>query len=136
MAELVKSDVVSMDWEKKGFYKIKGRFYFASKEYENKDGVTVAVFFTPTDAFLFGDNGEGCDIDDLWGVNNLVPWAHEEGLDGSFPCLFDEFIPVVGNDGELRTDILETYGIEAHGSDILKRLEDIAKFGELKEKSL
>lgn len=129
--EFVKSNVVSMNWVKKGFMKLKGVFYFASQEYTNKDGATVTVFFSPYDAFFWADRGAAT-IEDLWTINDLVPWA-KDNADGSFPQAYDEFVKVVDDDGKVIPEMLEKFGIEEYAADIEARLKDIAKFTELRD---
>lgn len=131
-SEFVKSAIVSMDWVKKGFYKKAGTFYFASKEYENANGEVVTVFFTPREAFFWSDDNCAT-VAGLWRINDLVPWAQDGNVDGSFPNSWEEFVPIFESDGSVRMDILERFGIADNLQDITNRLEDISKFGELRD---
>lgn len=130
MADFIKNNVVSMDWERKGFFKVKGRFYFATKEYEGKDGI-VPVFFTPQDAFLWADN-DASSYEDLWSLGEVVTFA-SEGLDGSFPQGYDQFVPLFNGDGSIKPELVERFGLEAYVDDIEERLKDISKYGILKD---
>lgn len=127
MGDFVKSKVVSMEWEKKGFLKEDGVFKVAGKEYQNADGQTIPVYFTSSEAFFWADNGAST-FADLWQFADLIPWAHEN-FDGSFPNSYGEFVPVVDANGVANKELLARFGIEEFASDIEARMDDISKFG-------
>lgn len=131
MGDIISNNIVKMDWSKKGWAKFSGTFYCASQEYETESGDSIAVFFTPNEAFVWADGGDISDITNLWSVNDLIPWIKENG-DGTFPHAYEEFQRISTTD-EALPEKLEALGISKWADDINARLEDISHMGDTRE---
>lgn len=129
---LVSNSIVKMDWEKSGWLQTKAsskgsaKFIFASKEYfSNKLNAKIAVFFRSDCAWIWADAG----TDDTWSVAELKDWA-KTNVDGSFPHMYSEFIPVIeSGDVDCEMAVLERFGLVEYKDDIEARLRDIKPYG-------
>ena len=131
---LVENNVVKMEWDKAGWLQKKsGTFCFASKEYDSTTKGKVTVFFRSNMAFIWASNAHS-DDEDLWNAEELKGMIKSEGMDGAFPNMYDEYVPVIeGGETECDNAVLEEYGIVAYADDIKKRLNDIAPYSEEKD---
>lgn len=134
MGDTVSNNIVKMDWSKKGWAKFSGTFFCASQEYTTDSGETIAVFFTPNEAFVWADNGDITQLANLWSVNELVPWIKENG-DGTFPHAYEEFQRISTTEVVL-PEKLEVLGISQWADDINARLEDVSHMGDTRDGSL
>lgn len=128
---LVVNNVVKMEWDEKGWVQTKAKrdgksvFILASKEYTNKDGEVIPVFFNGNDAFLWITDANS-DSYELWTVQELVSWVKDE-YSSRFPNQYDEFIPVE-DDGVALLSVLEKWGLEEYADDIVARVKDLAPY--------
>lgn len=136
---LVENNIVKMEWEKSGWLATKakagknGAFIFASKNYESSsdDYDTITVFFNADTAWIWASDAQ-TDEEDLWDETDLKSWV-KTNYDGSFPYMYDEYIPVIVSGGtSCELSILERYGLTEYKDDIEARLRDLVPFGEEK----
>ena len=131
---LVVNDVVSMEWDSSGWSATKKdkrgncRFFFASKEFDTKDGGKLTVFFDPYFTFLWSfDDETYCDAKEL---KKYI----KTNYDASFPDNCDECTMLISYnpDGSLdiNEDIIENLGLSDHLDEMIDRTNDIHKYSE------
>lgn len=110
-------------------------FLLGSKTYVDVNGGSVAVFFTPRQAFLFND----ADDEVLWSAEEFKN-AYVEGTfkTGDFPVAFNEYIEICTADNEdgvdsvtdVYEDEVDEWGINTDEimEDIKARMVSLRKF--------
>lgn len=121
---LVKNEMVSMDWEAKGFIETKKLGFIEAVH--NYNGVAVA-FRDGKIYTMIDDEGNRATFDELVkDSKNAV-----KSKDPDYPTFYEDYAEVY--DGAEFTSLVGYLGLENFKQDMLQRLEDLSGYWEITE---
>ena len=125
--EKVKNNMVSMDWDAKGFIETKKAGFISAVHSYNG----VAVAFRDGKVYThIDDEGNNLDFADLVAT---IKTAHKS-KDVDYPDYYDDYAEIY--DGLSFSDTLEYLGIAEYKDDILARLSDLEGYWEVVEERM